>query len=432
VKVSINIFHMPCRGSPIARTLAIAFACLAHAGNQIDARGALARVLLGFNPAAGWQVGGRGFCRQATGNSIGSRIGFPRAAEGGSLQRDALPVLSRRSLLTAAGAAAAAAPALPSLAWCGERAPEWALWLQWNENPSLKFTYKGATGTVFYRIIGDQAREKGSAVPPVLVVGNPGIGYDYMETLEALTISDRRVVEVNFAGTRPGNTSAALVTPDACAEQLRVVCQELKLPTVHVVAHGLGALPALRFASKSFADAENGIQVRSLTLVSPYGSAVDLRPSALDSLSSIKGISELPAKLLPVENTKAASTCIVEASRASGGALLGTALTGTPGEDSLRGGLLNERLDLCADSLPVLLATGGARDIVNTDTWVSLPPNVIRASFPAAGHLPFLEQREEFIQTLLSFFDKADGKKTNREFKFSNDTLSQVKDFLNR
>ena len=38
----------------------------------------------------------------------------------------------------------------------------------------------------------------------MLLVGNPGVGYDYLENLEGLTVSDRRVIEVVFAGTRPG------------------------------------------------------------------------------------------------------------------------------------------------------------------------------------------------------------------------------------
>ena len=36
-----------------------------------------------------------------------------------------------------------------------------------------------------------------------LFLGDPGIGYDYLENLEAMTVSDRRVIEVTCAAASP-------------------------------------------------------------------------------------------------------------------------------------------------------------------------------------------------------------------------------------
>ena len=114
-------------------------------------------------------------------------------------------LVGRRAILAAA--ALTAAPTHPALAWCGETFPSWAFYLKWDQN-SVPFAYQGVEGSTSYRILGDIAREKRSGVPPILVVGCPGVGYEYLENLEALTVSDRRIVEVTFAGTAPGAVCA--------------------------------------------------------------------------------------------------------------------------------------------------------------------------------------------------------------------------------
>ena len=73
----------------------------------------------------------------------------------------------------------------------------------------------------------------------------------------------------------------------------------------------------------------------------------------------------------------------------------------------------------CAPELPVFVATGGERDIVDGAAWQGLPPTVKRQTFASSGHLPFVEQRDELLVALLEFFDAADGVTTNREFKFA-------------
>eukprot|EP00965_Chrysotila_dentata_P134705 4455857-Pleurochrysis_carterae.AAC.1 len=62
-----------------------------------------------------------------------------------------------------------------------------------------------------------------------------------MENLEALSVSGRRVIEVNFGGGVEGGGAAER------AAQLASVCAALKVPSVHVVAHGLGYSTAMQF-----------------------------------------------------------------------------------------------------------------------------------------------------------------------------------------
>ena len=333
--------------------------------------------------------------------------------------------IDRRAAVLAATSLLTALPPLPAAAWCGETLPSWAYYLKWDENPALPITFGGTSATASYRIVGDKAREDKTQVPPVLVVGAPGIGYDYIESFEALTVSDRRIIEVTFAGTQPPAKGAAAFAPtlasaDACAVQLQAVCSALKVPAVHIVAHGLGAAPALRLAAAAAAKQAGIVGVRSLTLVSPYGSAADLRPGALGQPGAVTSVAQLAETLLPTASTNARSTCIAEAKADSGGPLLLPFLsTGA----SLAGGALGRSLEpLCASGIPVQLTSGGARDIIDASGWDAdgaLPAAVVRKSYPNAGHLPFIEDRDAFLLAQLEFMDKADGVETNREFKFA-------------
>ena len=131
----------------------------------------------------------------------------------------------------------------------------------------MPFEWQGYKGEVFCRVVGDKLREANTGVPPVLLVGNPGVGFDYLENLEVATVSDRRVIEVTFAGTR-GDVPATVRSVEACAAQLEAVCRTLGLSAVHVhvLAHGLGAPPALQLLQST---PTPRMPLRSLMLVSP-------------------------------------------------------------------------------------------------------------------------------------------------------------------
>ena len=65
--------------------------------------------------------------------------------------------------------------------------------------------------------------------------------------------------------------------------------------------------------------------------------------------------------------------------------------------------------------------------MVDVAAWTGLPSSVARMTFGASGHVPFIEQRDQFLTNLVDFFDKADGKETNREFKFA-DPVAMLKE----
>lgn len=388
-----------------------------------------------------------------------------------------------RTALLAAAAAYTSSPSKPALAWCGERFPSWAYYLKWDQ-VDVPFEYEGKpAGTVSYRIVGDKARESSTGVPPVLVCGTPGLGYEYMENMEALTVSDRRVVEVTFSPTAPIESGGI---------QLASVCKALGIPVVHVVAHGLGAVPAL-----SLVGASGSGSIRSLTLISPYGALSDLREDARASVlaSSAGALAAAPAyppapapssspppppsfpgmqdcsqlkteagraycdkenaarapppapappppapqlfgraALLPTVSGNARGTCVAEAqdSVPATAPVLGPLLAQSTSQESLRlgGGQLSRKLgEEMPRTVPVCLMAGGARDIVDTDGWGDLPNSVKRVYFPTSGHMPLIEARDDALGALLEFLDAADGKQTNREFKFA-DPIKTVKELL--
>jgi len=362
------------------------------------------------------------------------------------MPRAALP--HRRDLLCGSAAAAAAALLPPdrAAAWCGEPVPSWAFYLQWDQT-ALPFEYQGASAQVRYRVVGDVVRERKAGVPPVVVIGTPGFGYDYLETLEALTVSDRRVAMVILAGTAAGeDLPPVLRTADACAEQIRAVCRALKpaalggKPAVHLVAHGLGAVPALRVLASSAADA---IGVRSLTLISPWGALSDLRDEARAAISAATDIPgpQLTSALLPTVEARARASCIAEAAAGGGGPLLLAPSLYMDASAALAGPALAERLAaaqptaasgaISAGRIPVLLATGGDKDLVDASRWSELPSTVTRATFAGSAHLPFVDESESFLYMLVDFLDKADGTSTNRELKFG-DPIETIKEIMKK
>ena len=370
---------------------------------------------------------------------------------------------SRRLALQRACLAAAAvlSPHLPASAWCGEKYPSWAYFLKWDET-SVPFEWDGQKGEVYCRVVGDKQRESKTGVPPVLLVGNPGLGHDYLENLEALTVSDRRVIEVAFAGTR-GDVPASMRSVGACAAQLEAVCRKLQLPAVHVLAHGLGAAPALKLLGDG--QALPRVPLRSLTLVSPYGTNEDLRPAARPP----EGTASF---LLSTTNPKAPASCIADATASTNAKLwLGAGEAGRRGTRAgaaagggAQGGharrvgrrrrartpVASPRPWWCA-ALPVahpcptpappahmpahrrlscaVCAVPPAADVVEPswDVAALQRANVNLRQYSGSGHLPFIEQSEGFLTEYLDFLDAADGVKTSRELIIDPPSLKSLK-----
>eukprot|EP00967_Tisochrysis_lutea_P041360 scaffold49701_cov33-Tisochrysis_lutea.AAC.7 len=241
-----------------------------------------------------------------------------------------------------------------------------------------------------------------------------------MENIEAITVSDRRVAEVTFSGSssESSNTPKSLLTIDACVAQLSAAIRTLNVPTVHVVAHGLGAPVALALLRKQ------PESVRSLALVCPFGSLIDLQPAAAEALSSSRDGTSAATMLLQTKTLRAKNSCVREAKDASGGPLLPQLLSGAGETSSLGGEALAKALG--GIEVPVFLAVGSAADLVEPN-WVDLPASVTRRDFALSGNMPFIDQREDFLVAYTNFLDAADGVATNRELKFA-DPITTLKE----
>ena len=90
--------------------------------------------------------------------------------------------LTRAARLRTASLAALSAvlqpPAAPAHAWCGEKVPGYVL-------PQVGRNTVRSPGKAPRRCCAASSATRGAGktgVPPVLLVGNPGVGYDYRRT----------------------------------------------------------------------------------------------------------------------------------------------------------------------------------------------------------------------------------------------------------
>ena len=147
------------------------------------------------------------------------------------------PISSRAALLR--GLACCVPSLLPrdAIAWCGDPFPPYAYSLPW-------FEFDAGLSKLPLRIVGDLKAEREQNMLPLLVLPSPGLSYEYLENLEALTISQSRVA---FADLRTGAAA-----PDALVARILDAVAALESPGgVHLLGYGYGAALALRVYSSS-------------------------------------------------------------------------------------------------------------------------------------------------------------------------------------
>ena len=119
---------------------------------------------------------------------------------------------------------------------CGDPFPPYAYSLPW-------FEFDAGPGKLPLRVVGDLKAERDQKMRPLLVLPSPGLSYEYLENLEALTISQRRVA---FADLRSAGA------PDALVARILDAVAALESPGgVHLLGYGYGAALALRVYSSS-------------------------------------------------------------------------------------------------------------------------------------------------------------------------------------
>lgn len=298
--------------------------------------------------------------------------------------------VSRRALLRLVSALPLAAAEQSAHAWCGEPFPPFAYSLPWFEFDVAS----NGCAKLPVRIIGDLKTERNKGLRPLLVLPSPGLSYEYLENLEAVAVSERRVAFVDMSG--------CARSPSELGSATAAVLGALEAPRgAHVLGHGLGAAVALA-AYRAAPE-----KVASLVLASPLGGEKDLEPSTATAAEG------LPYALLSSEATRG-RVCIDNekaglARRQRTAALLSA-------EYSSSGSLLDA---LPPDSLPLplLLTRGGRADISARSTARAICEQLPQAQlriFEQSGSLPQVDERAAYNSVLLDFMDRVDGVVTRR------------------
>jgi len=101
---------------------------------------------------------------------------------------------------------------------------------------------------VWYRIVGD--REMPGKSPLLCLHGGPGAPHDYLEPLEVMAATGRRVIFYDQLGAgnsdHPHNPS--LWTVSLFVEELGAVCQALGLERVHILGQSWGGMLGMEYA----------------------------------------------------------------------------------------------------------------------------------------------------------------------------------------
>ncbi|KAA8498552.1 Proline iminopeptidase [Porphyridium purpureum] len=185
-------------------------------------------------------------------------------------KHDATVVLTRRQAVSAIAAAAAfvsSVPVEPAAAFCGDEDPFWAHFVDWKEELiPVALSGSKAQCNILVRSLGNQKKERAAKVLPVIFIADLALPHEYLEPLEALAESQRRLYFFDQLGT--GSSDAVPENIGLDAVQLRVaqvaaILEHYKLPRVHVFGHGFGGAVALAIAE------QQPQRVASLILESP-------------------------------------------------------------------------------------------------------------------------------------------------------------------
>uniref|UniRef100_A0A7S3XPS5 AB hydrolase-1 domain-containing protein n=1 Tax=Heterosigma akashiwo TaxID=2829 RepID=A0A7S3XPS5_HETAK len=329
--------------------------------------------------------------------------------------------LGRRELLALGGGLVAAAGMnnRPAGAWCGDPYPAWAYTLNFNDGV---IPYQGSQ--LYIRVVGDEYYEKRVKRKPLIVLpGGPGLSHDYLETLEAVSQTQRRVVLFDPLGTgqsgpRPP-AAASAGSPRSLLDQLNRVISELGLKEYHLFAHGYSSVVALEKLKQLSTQEDNpgkpkGKQtVLSVTFESPFAKGEDLIEAA-DALEAKgypwKTSPNIQSKILGGNpDLKKTPVCMEDSYKTSDAEAYG------PEIRALKGWNCASYVDYV--KCPMIV-TYGRRDLISetsvtefkdTFTAPAKPGNEVYLSvYENSGHLAHIDEKETYIQMVQNFLDKVD------------------------
>ena len=104
---------------------------------------------------------------------------------------------------------------------------------------------------VWYRIVGD--REEPGKLPLLVLHGGPGAPHDYLEPLEEMAATGRRVIfydQLGCGNSRLPEPAPDLWTVPLFVDEVGVVRRALGLERVHLLGHSWGGILAIEYALK--------------------------------------------------------------------------------------------------------------------------------------------------------------------------------------
>lgn len=331
--------------------------------------------------------------------------------QGAPVNRRAACRAAALPLLTAAGLTCARPEAQ---AFCGETYPRWAYFLEWDEQ--LAQARVGDLDWRFYvRCLGNGKEERKASLNPVLVIpGGPGLSHDYLETIEGVASSPRRVIDFDPALTgrslefvkaadrealraKGATTLATAEAQSAMASAAAAAFLSKQNRGCHVVAHGAyGCAAALRMLQQ-----RDGPRVLSVALASPLART---DAALLDGVprSSRDGGGSSP---FPCVKSTAAPALGDEPMRADARAALAGEVKALPAA----------REAIAAVPVAILSGTGGGQAEADLEGMRRAIEDAGAASvalrlFPGADELAHLTRRDDFVQAVLDHVDAADAK----------------------
>lgn len=115
-------------------------------------------------------------------------------------------------------------------------------------NPPVKEGYIPFKGyKTWYRIVGES--EKPGKLPLICLHGGPGVGHDYLEPLEAMAKTGRRVIFYDQLGCGKSDQPDApeMWTVELFIEELNVVRAALGLDQIHLLGQSWGGMLAMEY-----------------------------------------------------------------------------------------------------------------------------------------------------------------------------------------
>lgn len=216
----------------------------------------------------------------------------------------------------------------------------------------------------------------------------------YASLTHTLSAQGHRVLVPDLPG--HGRTTVEARHPDDLAGPLDAILEAVEGGALHVVAHSLGAVPALHLSARH--------PVRSLTLIAPAGMSGKIHADFIRGVARPDSVAELShlLRLLSARPDRpdilspAAVSQLFDALSEGRLVALAEALLGNVGQNVD----IIPQLQKVAARLPVRVIVGGQDRVIDARAALCLGPGIAVHHFPDAGHLPHWEYPREVLSIL--------------------------------